>query len=835
MSNITKDDALLKFLKPEHAIFYINEIFKNAIDIDPAWIVELRKVGKFRLLDGTTQPCEQVSPVQLLQFDQNNPIPGLANWISQRLFDAAPYGVGTFMAPALLDDRKATDASVKRLVTVCADFDTGNPQANLDTLCKRLGVRPTILARSGGITQEGYYKLHAHWRMDEPCDEPWKVAYVREQIAKLFGADSSFKRIPQIIRIPGSLYDKDGRWATVEIIEHNNTDVGLMQYEEAFNLDFHNLAEDSIFNRAASSKTKEERQERKRQLHTEEIHSGGVEETRFGRFSEYTGHQIRQARFGNQSEDEAFKSVQLWVQEKMVPAWDNQRVASEFKALLARDKVNHSDTWAELNKPPITLNAPQPYNASGPVADPAAYGIGAAGPVADAVPVQPEGVTLDNYEAGILYAGSAPPERHLVDNFIVHGGTFALVADGGVGKTYLTLELALRCAAGPMPGNQFMGFDIKEKMNVIVLTVEDGQHDIHRRLMAIDYSGDLRKASLGHCAILPVREALIDGLTLVGKDPAGNYTASTSWKLVIKMIKNYLERVPERSKYPLLLMIDTYSATHHGDENNAVAVNEWFRAAAGIKKFDATLFLTHHIRKTDPKAEIKTVEDMKAAVRGSTAFMNSLRGVYGVWPMPNGEAVLKEVIGREPGQRLFNLGMLKNNTGISWAERSSAKFPDPLITLKRLGTGRLAYDDDIHRKRLELGDGKKERIAAAKAQLKAAVKHAVQWYAEQGWPVSQRIVEEEKDSLLPHPVNAMSKKDVKQVIEELLNKEGSIKQVSGVTPKGDVLDVPEGAFYSGVQKQRIPTRPNLTWAQWKYDDEKETYLHIPNSQSAMDF
>lgn len=838
MSNIVKDDALLKYLKPEHAVFYINEIFKNAIDIDPAWMIELRKVGKFRMLDGTTQPCEQVSPVQLLQFGQDNPIPGLAEWVGKRLFDAAPLGVGLFMAPALLDDRKATDASVKRLVTVCADFDTGNPQANLDALCKRLRSRPTILARSGGITQEGYYKLHAHWRLDEPCDEPWKIAYIREQIAKLHGADSSFKRIPQIIRIPGSLYDKDGRWATVEIIEHNNVEVGALQWEENFSLDFHNLADDSIFNRAASTKTKEERIERVHAIHTEEIHAGGTEETRFGRFSEYAGHQIRQARFGHQTEEEAFKSVQIWVQEKMVPAWDNQRVAAEFRALLQRDKINHSDTWAERTKPPITLNAPlanPSAPADTPVADPAAYGIGAVGRVADAVPSQPEGMTLDIYEAGVLYAGSAPPERHLVDNFIVHGGMFALVADGGVGKTYLTLELALRCAAGPMPNNNFMGFEIKEKMNVVVLTVEDGQYDIHRRLMAIDYSGDLRKASLGHCVIMPVREALIDGLTLASKDSSGNYSSSSSWKLVIKLIEDYLGRNPERSKYPLLIMIDTYSATHHGDENNAVAVNEWFRAAGAIKRFDATLFLTHHTKKTDPKAEIKTVEDMKAAVRGSTAFMNSLRGVYGVWPMPNGEAVLKEVIGREPGQRLFNLGMLKNNTGISWAERSNPKFQDPLITLKRLGTGRLTFDEDIHNKRLELGDGKKERIAAAKAQLRAAIKHAVLWYSEQGWPVSQRIIEEEKDSFLPSPVNAMSKKDVKSAIEELLNKEGSIKQVSGVTPKGEVLDAPEGPFYSGTQKQRVPTRPNIVWAQWKYDDEKETYTFIPNSKGSMSF
>lgn len=214
------------------------------------------------------------------------------------------------------------------------------------------------------------------------------------------------------------------------------------------------------------------------------------------------------------------------------------------------------------------------------------------------------------------YSGEAPKERHLVENFIVHGGVSALVAAGGVGKTYLTLDLAMRCAAGPVMlsgrRNEFLGFPILERMNVVVLTVEDGQHDIHRRLQSIDADGSLREATGDRCAIIPVREALMDGLTLVGKDTQGNYTASAAWRSVIDMIEEYLKdpTIQINAEDPLLVVIDTYSATHHGDENNAVAVNEWFRAAGLLKKLDASLLLTHHTRKSDPKAEIKTVEDI---------------------------------------------------------------------------------------------------------------------------------------------------------------------------------------------------------------------------------
>ncbi len=842
MSNIVNNQDNLRHIQPEQARYYIQQLFSNVIDYDLSWMAEVRKVGKYKMLNGTTEPCEQVSTAQLLMFDHNDPIPGLADWVAQRVIDAAPIGVGAFMAPALLNDRRATEQSVRRLVSVCADFDTGNPEAKLEELIKRLGgVRPTIIARSGGITEEGYYKLHAHYRLDEPCDEPWKVAYVREQIAKMFGADTSFKRIPQIIRLPGSLYDKDlerGRITMVDIIEANErSELSLGSYEENLQLDYKNISEDSLFNRT-STKSKEERQERKHNLQTQEIHSGGTEETRFGRFSEYAGHQIRQARFGHQTEDEAQQSVHLWVQDKMVPAWDQGRVDAEFRALLQRDKVNHADAWAELTKPPITLTSPTPFNASAmPAADPAQYGIGSPFVQPDVVQSTPMSV----YRARVLYSGEAPKERHLVENFIVHGGVSALVAAGGVGKTFLTLDLAMRCAAGPCMlngrSNSFLGFPILERMNVVVLTVEDGQHDIHRRLQAIDSDGSLREATGDRCAIIPVREALMDGLTLVGKDTQGNYTASAAWRSVIDMIQEYITdpTISIDPEDPLLVVIDTYSATHHGDENNAVAVNEWFRAAGLLKKLDASLLMTHHTRKSDPKAEIKTVEDMLAAVRGSTAYINSCRFVVGVWRMPNGDAILKEMPGREPGQILFNMGILKNNTGISWAERSNPKFQDPLLTLKRLGDGRLVYDDIIHSKRLELGEGKKERIAAAEAQMRAAIKHVVRISSEEGYPLSAKQLEREKGILPDIGGATFSQKRIKEMIEEMVNVEGSLVSVAGVVPRGEVLDVPEGAFASGVQNGRVPVRKKFTWAHWKYDDENECYNLIPNSQGAMDF
>ena len=84
-------------------------------------MVEVRKIGVYHMADGTTSPAEQSTTAQLLQFDQTDPIPGLANWVAQQCVKTAPLGIGTFLAPALLNDRRANDLSVQLMLecTMC--------------------------------------------------------------------------------------------------------------------------------------------------------------------------------------------------------------------------------------------------------------------------------------------------------------------------------------------------------------------------------------------------------------------------------------------------------------------------------------------------------------------------------------------------------------------------------------------------------------------------------------------------------------------------------------------------------------------------------------------
>jgi hypothetical protein len=136
------------------------------------------------------------------------------------------YLIGTFIVPALmdlsiLDDNKGTDDRVKLFTAVCVDIDKGDTDAALAHLSQRFG-RPTMIVHSGGTTETGKPKLHLWWALKEPTSEVAKVADLRERMALLVGGDPSFKRVGQVIRVPGTVYAKNSVPKRCQILGDTN-------------------------------------------------------------------------------------------------------------------------------------------------------------------------------------------------------------------------------------------------------------------------------------------------------------------------------------------------------------------------------------------------------------------------------------------------------------------------------------------------------------------------------------------------------------------------------------------------------------------------------------
>lgn len=148
----------------------------------------------------------------------------VAQALTQHALRWAQYGVATFILPAVMawdtaEDKKGTEDRVRLFTTLVVDLDAGAVAEKLAWLKAHVG-EPTMVVHSGGTTSDGELKIHAWYRLSEPTAELAKVAALREALALKVGGDTSFKRIAQVIRVPGTVWAKGGEARTCSILEH---------------------------------------------------------------------------------------------------------------------------------------------------------------------------------------------------------------------------------------------------------------------------------------------------------------------------------------------------------------------------------------------------------------------------------------------------------------------------------------------------------------------------------------------------------------------------------------------------------------------------------------
>jgi CheY-like chemotaxis protein len=112
---------------------------------------------------------------------------------------------------------RQTEGDVHSFTSVCLDLD--NPDTAEDSLVKlEYALGPAGIIVESSATG----KLHAYWLLDEPAEDVQRVARMRHLLALKSGGDPSFQRVPQVIRLPGTMHGKDGVLTPVRL-RHANT------------------------------------------------------------------------------------------------------------------------------------------------------------------------------------------------------------------------------------------------------------------------------------------------------------------------------------------------------------------------------------------------------------------------------------------------------------------------------------------------------------------------------------------------------------------------------------------------------------------------------------
>lgn len=569
----------------------------------------------------------------------------------------ANHRVASFVIPAVMDLRclereiKPGDEAVKWFTTLVVDIDKGDTDGKLQHATRHLGP-PSLVVSSGGTTETGQPKRHLYWRLQEPSDKIELIAKSRKTLALKLGGDTSFGRMPQVIRIPGSVYGKnniskrctiDGRSLSEYDLEDLLIAIDDMPYAPDVEEKIEAVIKDIVNFRLATGGLNfgayhaaggdTSKSDVGRALVTT-IQEGGEEDrNRWSEFNKVAGHHIHAARVGSETLEEAKNNTEGWMKTNMVPPWPSVRFETEWKSLLNVDIQRHGAMPIPFKAAPLTSH----------VIDLKPGGLG------NHQILNLSDWAVDTWEV------ERPTREFLVKGMILAGQPHLLAAEGGAGKTFLLLDLALKVATfKPGDESQWCGAPLLSGGTVVMFTTEDDKKELRIRLSDIDKPGSRFKTN-GKLIIVPTINTG-GAFPLVQRTPGtGTSVRSNAWNAHLAQL--------EGIKDLKLVVIDTLNTTLHGEENNATVINEYMQAATApiCGKFGAALVITHHTRKPGANSKIYSADDMKNSIRGSSALIGAFRAVLGVWHAPDYAERLKS-IGREPGEgQLYNFAVVKAN------------------------------------------------------------------------------------------------------------------------------------------------------------------------------
>lgn len=490
-------------------------------------------------------------------------------------------------------NRRSSDADFYAASCIWADVDSDVVAPAVAT-CKRRGVPPTMTVVTG---RHPHTRAQMWWRLAEPCRDPAALRAICSRVAAAIGGDPSVVNPGRVLRLGGSVAwpTKDGR-----VLERTEVHVPrdgrpavyhLPQLERAFAFEPGPLM--AAPSQAETTATIPPVSASPRHDNGLAIGSLSVEAT------------IAAIKRGDRWHDHTVRLVGYWVArgwsdveilghagELTLPGW----TVDETRRDLARMIEGGRRKW----------NIPNPVHE-----------------IDDAPP--PPGIDLLQWTAD-RYAGEARPITWLCRGTIPLGVAALIAAMGGLGKSYLALDLALQIAAGVAGLEQprkILGGRIAIEGTAVVVTAEDSFDAVHRRLNRIDPTAR-RLRHPRRLIVLPLPDAG-GPRPLIASN--GKALARTPF---FDDLKRQLVQLPDLR----LVVIDPLQAFVLADVNADPAAAQflWSAMAELATTTGATILLTHHMRK-DGMLRIADGDDAREAIRGTTALVDGARLAYALWKL----------------------------------------------------------------------------------------------------------------------------------------------------------------------------------------------------------
>ena len=265
---------------------------------------------------------------------------------------------------------------------------------------------------------------------------------------------------------------------------------------------------------------------------------------------------------------------------------------------------------------------------------------------------------IHNRALGVLshsaknFKDSPQPRAWLVDRFIEHGKPGILAAVGGIGKSFLMLDLCLKISNGE---GDWLGKAVKRHGNTCMLASEDDTQEINRRIHLLD-PYKKRMDSKYDSYIVPVPD-LGQPITLIREDREGLRITEQGHEL--------LEELKNIPNLELVVLDPIQSFVAAPITTSQESAQLWGQFMTMISaQTGATTVAVHHMNKTALLGGSDSIT-ARAQIRGSSSLLDSVRFAISLFLSSEEEA---EKICFENGVdldrfRVIKAGIVKTNSG----------------------------------------------------------------------------------------------------------------------------------------------------------------------------
>ena len=219
------------------------------------------------------------------------------------------------------------------------------------------------------------------------------------------------------------------------------------------------------------------------------------------------------------------------------------------------------------------------------------------------------------------FAGAAPEQKFLIDGTFPLGVPILFAAAGDAGKGMMTLDMGMKIASGKPMTNAFGGL-VKEFGNVVIFTAEDDESEMHRRVERLDpfeerhgYAHDLKIVSLPN----------VGGVFAVMNESGGEFGTTEEFEKIY-------EQILQISNLKLIVF-DPLASFVHADVNADPAAGAALTGllARMATETGASVLVCHHMTKIKDDAVVKTPEQARNLIRGTTALVDGVRSSFAMW------------------------------------------------------------------------------------------------------------------------------------------------------------------------------------------------------------